>query len=161
MKLGKEVFLAIVESALFAIGACFFAAVLIIPSNPVWALTAGIIFGLAGALLWSYPRLAKLFHRVKARATQDSPTIPNQPVDETYQLHRTDSYENFTQDNLNQPVESTPAYEPSYEPNYSQPIEPTPAPEYVREYEPSYEPSYLQPDPRPTDDPNQPTGYQF
>lgn len=103
MKLGKGTLLAILESVLFVIGAVFFAIVLIIPSNPIWALVAGIICGLAGAIMWScslFVRMGKnIHHRIKSK-TVNAESVAQQILDddaddETYELHRAESYDSI------------------------------------------------------------------
>ena len=101
MKLGKGSLLAIVESALFIIGAIFFALVLIIPSNPTWALIAGILCGLAGAVMWSSSLFVRMGHRVHTRVKHKrvnaedvaKKILDDDDDDETYELHRADDYE--------------------------------------------------------------------
>lgn len=104
MKLGKGTLLAILESVLFVIGAVFFAIVLIIPANPIWALIAGILCGLAGAILWSsslFVRMGQtIHHRIKSK-TVNAESVAKQILndddtdDETYELHRTESYDSI------------------------------------------------------------------
>ncbi|MCM1404254.1 MAG: hypothetical protein NC133_01990 [Prevotella sp.] len=104
MKLGKEALLAIVESALFIIGAFFFMLVLIIPSNPVWALVFGILFGLAGAIVWLCPFVIRLVRKIKLRQPTTETDIASiaqkiqgadNPENNSYELHRSASYENL------------------------------------------------------------------
>lgn len=102
MKIGKEEIFAIVECGLFLIGAGFFAAVLIDSSNPIWALWVGIVFAVAGVLLWLHPvwenmvknlltkiAQAKAAAAAKATATNTQPDEPH----EDYELHRQTSYD--------------------------------------------------------------------
>ena len=110
MKLGKESLLAIIESALFVLGAFFFLLVAMIPSNPIWALVVGILFGLAGAVLWSYPLFVRLAHRAHRKAKnlvgkgEDINELSKKlqgadnPENNTYELHRSDSYDDLTDD---------------------------------------------------------------
>ena len=105
MKLGKGTILAIIETALFVIGACFFLLVLIIPANPVWALIAGLLFGLAGAIVWSCPlfvRMGQKIHdRIKTANSQTSAEdvakkiLADDDESTNYELHRADAYENY------------------------------------------------------------------
>ena len=103
MKLGKGTFLAIIETALFTFGAIFFLLVLIIPSNPIWALAAGIVCGLAGAIIWSCPFFVHLGQKLRRRieTTKINPEdIAKQILDDDdlekngYELHRIESYDN-------------------------------------------------------------------
>ena len=106
MKLGKGALSAIIETALFAIGAIFFLLVIIIPSNPIWALVAGIICGLAGAILWSCSLFARMGHGLHKRikATKVNPAdVAKQILEDDeletngYELHRADSYDNLAE----------------------------------------------------------------
>lgn len=99
MKLGKEVVLAIIESALFVIGALFFVYVLFTPITPTWALIVGFSFGIAGAVLWLCPLILKgITKHIKPR--RDKIKEISQKIqgtdDETYELHRSDAYDNIT-----------------------------------------------------------------
>lgn len=101
MKLGKEALLAITESALFILGAFFFLLVFLIPSNPIWALIVGILFGLAGAILWSCPHFVHLFGKASQRMKVNHSDVEAiskkiQGDDDTYELHRANSYENYS-----------------------------------------------------------------
>lgn len=105
MKLGKGTLLAIVESTLFLIGAIFFLLVLIIPSTPIWALIVGICFGLAGAIVWLSPLLVQMFHRISNHMKVNTASVEeisqkiqgsDRPENDTYELHRADSYDNLT-----------------------------------------------------------------
>jgi hypothetical protein len=123
MKIGKEAVLAIIESALFVLGAVFFLLVLIIPSNPVWALIAGIVFGVTCAIVWLCPYVShliqnlilKIHHRIERIK---GPTINAEDVAEqilksdktqrkSYELHRADAYDNITDDIISQVEEPT------------------------------------------------------
>ena len=135
IKLGKEALLAIVESALFITGAAFFMLVLIIPSNPVWALIVGILFGLAGAIVWLYPYFVQMINRSKANTDVASISQKIQgadnPENNSYELHRSDSYDNVTDEPITRPVtksktESEPKFEPKPEPKI-EPERPQPA----------------------------------
>ncbi len=142
MKLGKEALLAIVESALFVIGAFFFMLVLIIPSNPVWALIMGILFGLAGAIVWLYPYLVRLIIRLKpntdvASISQKIQGADN-PENNSYELHRSDSYANY--DEMTAPVA-----EPKAKSKSKSAPKPKPEPEPIPEPEP--EPEVAKPEP--------------
>ncbi len=100
MKLGKGTILAIFESLLFVIGAVFCALVLIIPSNPIWALGAGIACGLASAIMWScslFVRLGKRAHEhhQDKKITADNVAkkiLADDISEDTYELHRADDY---------------------------------------------------------------------
>ncbi len=135
MKLGKEALLAIVESALFIAGAVFFMLVLIIPSNPVWALIAGILFGLAGAIVWSYPYFVQLFRRLKANDNVEDISQKIQgaedPENNSYELHRSDSYDNLADNVIANPNQPKPKAK-----NKPKPA-PKPTPEPVPELTPT------------------------
>ena len=138
MKLGKLDFkslLAIIESILFTLGALCFLLVIIIPTNPIWALVAGIVCGLAGAIVWSYPlfvRLAKIAAK-KTKQIKDAvkTNIENNKVNAEdvakkiledddlqkhgYELHRANEYEyDSIADNIVDDVKAEPKVE---EPN--------------------------------------------
>lgn len=106
MKLGKATILALIECACFAIGAIFFLLMLISPASPLWMLIVGILFGLTGALMWLYPYIARLFKKIydKLKSTRAKVKDVSKEIqsinedDETYELHRADSYENLTDD---------------------------------------------------------------
>ena len=110
IKLGKESLLAVIECALFALGALFFLLTAMIPSNPIWALVVGILFGLAGAVLWSYPLFVRLAHKAHHKAQnlagkgEDINELSKKlqgadnPENNTYELHRSDSYDDLTDD---------------------------------------------------------------
>ena len=119
MKLEKEALLAIIESALFLLGAIFFLLVFMIPSNPIWALVAGIIFGLAGALTWSYPYFVRLFRKMKGTtlSAEEVAKKINEDTDaDSYELHRTESYATLTDEFVATPSTSvTP--QPPEQPN--------------------------------------------
>ena len=106
MKLGKESLLAIIESALFVAGAAFFAYALITNSNPIWAFTVGILLGLAGAILWSGSLLAQFLRRRKNRVEDISRAIQgaDNPENNTYELHRADSYDNLADEAISHPT---------------------------------------------------------
>ena len=107
MKLGKESLLAIIESALFVIGAGFFAYALMTNTNPIWAFVVGILFGLAGAILWSYSLLARfLRHHKTASAADISQQIQgaDNPENNTYELHRAESYDNLADEAISNPT---------------------------------------------------------
>lgn len=102
MKLGKGSFLAIVETGFFVLGAVFFAMVLIIPTNPLWALIAGIFCGLAGAITWSSSLFVRMGQKVKTRVrrkTVNATDVAKQiledddELEDGYELHRTTSYD--------------------------------------------------------------------
>ena len=118
MKLGKEVFLAMIETALFVAGAIFFLIVLIIPANPLWALIAGIACGLTGAIVWSCSFFVRISKRIGTRVGELGNKIHNKieknkvnpenvarkileddDIDH-YELHRADSYDNYTDEIL-------------------------------------------------------------
>lgn len=140
-KLGKEAILAIIESTLFALGAIFFLLVLIIPSNPVWALVAGILLGLAGAIVWLCPyvyrMMRNLTHKIHNRIENiKGPTINAEDVAEqilksdktqrkSYELHRADAYDNITDDIISQVEEPTSTTEAKTEMNQKQPTKTT------------------------------------
>ena len=95
MKLGKEALFAIIETALFAVGAGFFVMVLILPTSPNWALIMGIIFGLAGIALWLFPFFAKLIQRYKTAPDVTNITqeiLGAEADDDSYELHRSTPY---------------------------------------------------------------------
>lgn len=106
MKLGKATILALIECACFALGAVFFLLMLMSPASPIWMLIVGILFGLTGAILWLFPLLAHLFTKLynkfkskKAKVKDVAKEIQSiNEDDETYELHRADSYENLTDD---------------------------------------------------------------
>ena len=112
MKLGKEALLAITEIALFLTGAVFFLLILILPTTPMWALIVGILFGLAGALLWAGSLLAKFRHRDQNAVHDISQKIQGagSPENNTYELHRADSYDNQNRNyqNIADEVTTTP-----------------------------------------------------
>ena len=106
MKLGKATILALIECACFALGAVFFLLMLMSPASPIWMLIVGILFGLAGAIIWLFPYVARLFIKIydkvkstKAKVKDVAKEIQSiNEDDETYELHRSDSYENLTDD---------------------------------------------------------------
>lgn len=155
MKLGKEALLAIVESALFVIGAFFFMLVLIIPSNPVWALIMGILFGLAGAIVWLYPYLIRMINRLKpntdvASISQKIQGADN-PENNSYELHRSDAYDNYdeiTTQGAEPKAKSKTKPAPKPEPEPKPKPEPEPKPEPV--------PEETKPEPKPEAEPEQP-----
>ena len=111
IKLGKESLLSIIESSLFVLGAIFFLLVIVIPSNPVWALVAGILFGLAGAIVWSSPLFVQLAKKLHNRIKDSTKVASAEDVakdildadntqNDTYELHRADSYDDLTEDNI-------------------------------------------------------------
>ena len=113
MKLGKRSLLAIFESVLFTVGADFLLLVIIIPSNPIWALVAGIICGLAGAILWSCSFFVHIGYSVHSRikSTKINPEdvakkiLEDDDINEnSYELHRADAYDNY-EFNTDQPNE--------------------------------------------------------
>ena len=69
-------------------------------------LIVGILFGLAGAIIWLFPYIARFFIKIydkvkstKAKVKDVSKEIQSINEDEeTYELHRSDSYENLTDD---------------------------------------------------------------
>lgn len=98
MKLGKAQILALIETALFAIGAIFFLLMIISPASPIWMLIVGIIFGLAGAILWLYPLIVRLlatFKSDKSRIADLSKSIQGaeDPENSTYELRNPNSYQ--------------------------------------------------------------------
>ncbi len=110
MKLGKGNLFAIIESALFTIGAIFFALALIIPSNPILMLIVGFLCGLAGIILWLYPTIARFFSESLRNRSSNTAKIADiaqkiQGADNeknnTYELHRSDSYDNITDEIIN------------------------------------------------------------
>ena len=113
MKLGKGTLSAIIETALFTFGAIFFLIVLIIPSNPLWALVAGISCGLTGAIVWSCSFFVRISKRIGTRVGELGNKIHNKieknkvnpenvarkileddDIDH-YELHRADAYDNY------------------------------------------------------------------
>lgn len=108
MKLGKGTVLAIIECALFFIGAIFFLLMLISPASPIWMLIIGISCGLAGIALWVCPPLVRLITKVSGtnKQTRHEQIIDisqkiqgaDNPENDTYELHRADSYDNLTDD---------------------------------------------------------------
>jgi len=122
MKLGKGSLLAITETAFFVLGAIFFVLVIAIPSNPIWALVAGIICGLAGAIIWSCSLIIRAANKVGHKIhNQIERTVVNQvdaekvaqsilsdDEDTTYELHRADSYNDITDDLMTSPNEEKP-----------------------------------------------------
>lgn len=104
MKLGKEVLLAIIESALFVIGAIFFVYVLITPFTPTWALIVGFSFGIAGAMLWLCPLILKgITKHIKPRhnTVQEISQKIQGSDDDTYELHRPNAYDSLNDDYTN------------------------------------------------------------
>lgn len=96
MKLGKAQILALIETALFAIGAVFFLLMLISPTSPIWMLIVGSIFGLTGAILWLCPNLVRLlatFKSAKSRIADLSKIIQDadNPENNTYKLRNPQS----------------------------------------------------------------------
>ena len=115
MKLGKESLLAITEIALFSLGAIFFLLVVIIPSNPLWALILGILCGLAGAITWSCPLFVHMFQKIQKRITSshlDSEAVAKKILEDDnlqengYELHRAESYNNYGEEVLPDAAES-------------------------------------------------------
>lgn len=106
IKLGKATILALIECACFVLGAVFFLLMLMSPVSPLWMLIVGILFGLAGAILWLFPYIARLFIKLynkfkskRAKTKDVAKEIQNiNEDDDTYELHRADSYENLTDD---------------------------------------------------------------
>ena len=106
MKLGNATVLALIECACFTLGAVFFLLMLMSPASPLWMLIVGILFGLAGAIIWLFPYIARFFIKIydkvkstKAKVKDVSKEIQSINEDEeTYELHRSDSYENLTDD---------------------------------------------------------------
>jgi len=105
MKLGKGTLLAIIESALFTLGAIFFLLALMIPATPIWMLIVGFLCGLAGAILWLYPTVARAISKLISNRKSNianiadiAQKIQGADADEnnTYELHRSDSYDNLT-----------------------------------------------------------------
>ena len=110
MKLGKESLLAIIESALFVLGALFFLLTLVSVSTPMWMLIVGSLCGLSGAILWLYPFVVRIITRAKSKHKnrQDQVAAISQqiqgadnPENDTYELHRADSYDNLADKALN------------------------------------------------------------
>ena len=102
MKLGKGSLSAIIETVCFTLGAIFFAMVLIIPTNPLWALIAGIFCGLAGAMIWSGSLFVRMGQKVNTRIrrkTVNATDVAKQILDdddemeEGYELHRATDYD--------------------------------------------------------------------
>ncbi len=126
MKLGKGTLSAIIETALFTFGAIFFLIVLIIPSNPLWALVAGISCGLTGAIVWSCSffvrigqRVGKLGHKIhdKVENSKINPeNIAKKIIEDDdfkqYELHRADAYDNYADEILPGIQESETITEP-------------------------------------------------
>ena len=106
VKLGKATILALIECACFVLGAVFFLIMLISPDSPLWMLIVGILFGLTGAIIWLFPHLARFYLKIynrfkgsKAKAKDVAQQIQNiNEEDNTYELHRANSYENLTDD---------------------------------------------------------------
>ena len=92
MKLGKNEIMAIVESALFLVGAIFMAIVFIVPSNPLWAFILGLILALIAIGLWVTPPIANLIKKTiteKRETTLTATSVAEATAtDETYELHR-------------------------------------------------------------------------
>lgn len=92
MKLGKNEIMAIVESALFLVGAIFMAIVFIVPSNPLWAFILGLILALIAIGLWITPPIANLIKKAIAEKRESTLTATSvaeaTATDETYELHR-------------------------------------------------------------------------
>lgn len=138
MKLEKGSLFAIAETACFVIGAIFFVMVIAIPANPIWALIAGIFFGLAGAIIWSCSLIvhaaSKVGHKIHDQIER---TVVNQvdaekvaksildDEDNTYELHRADSYDDLTDITMEQHAEENQDTEPAVEiaPEPQQPTE--------------------------------------
>ena len=67
-------------------------------------LIVGILFGLTGAIVWLFPLLARLYTKLankfkSMRAQTKDASKEIQTINEdndTYELHRADSYENLT-----------------------------------------------------------------
>ncbi len=101
MKLGIGTILAILESLLFVTGAVFCALVMVIPTNPIWALTAGIVCGLTGAIIWSCSLFVRTVKKVHTKV-QNKKVTPEEIAkkiltdedlaEETYELHRNENY---------------------------------------------------------------------
>ena len=153
MKLGnldQKSILAMIETALFALGAVFFMLVLIIPTNPLWALIIGLLFGLAGTAVWLCPLLVQKLQRLRQTVKNNIESTKVNSADVAkeiladdnfdkygYELHRADSYINLTDDIIEKEKESViqepinaPEQEPTPEPVPSsqsqQTVEPTP-----------------------------------
>ena len=119
MKLGKGTLSAIIETALFTFGAIFFLIVLIIPSNPLWALVAGISCGLTGAIVWSCSFFVHIGRKVGHKLHDSIKSTKVNPEDvakqiledddfKQYELHRANAYDTITdeiiaQDNQEEP----------------------------------------------------------
>ena len=92
MKLGKNEIMAIVESALFLIGAIFMAIVFIVPSNPLWAFILGLVLALIAVGLWVIPLVVKPIKKAiteKRESTLTATSVDEATAtDETYELHR-------------------------------------------------------------------------
>ena len=92
MKLGKNEVMAIVESALFLVGAIFMAIVFIVPSNPLWAFILGLILALIAIGLWVTPPLTNLIKKAVAEKRESTLTATSvdeaTATNETYELHR-------------------------------------------------------------------------
>ncbi|MBR4419044.1 MAG: hypothetical protein IKT33_03500 [Clostridia bacterium] len=98
MKLGKAQILALIETALFAIGAIFFLLMIISPASPIWMLIVGIMFGLAGAIMWLFPAIIRFlatFKNAKTRISDLSKSIQgaDDPENSTYELRNPQSNE--------------------------------------------------------------------
>lgn len=92
MKLGKNEIMAIVESALFLLGAIFMAIVFIVPSNPLWAFIIGLLLALIGVGLWVAPLIINLVKKQlaeKRESTLTATTVAEATTtDQNYELHR-------------------------------------------------------------------------
>ena len=107
MELGKKTILAIIETALFVIGAIFFLIVLIVPANPIWALVAGILCGLTGAIVWSCSFFVHIGRKVGHKLHDSIKSTKVNPEDvakqiledddfKQYKLHRANAYDTIT-----------------------------------------------------------------
>lgn len=110
MKLGKESLLAIIESALFVLGALFFLLTLVSVSTPIWMLIVGSLCGLSGAILWLYPFVVRMIAQAKSKRKNQQDQVAevsqkiqgaDNPENDTYELHRADSYDNLADKALN------------------------------------------------------------
>ncbi len=128
-----------IETICFTLGAIFFVLVIAIPSNPIWALVAGIFCGLTGTIIWScslFIRLTqKTYRRIKKSV--EVPTaedVAKTILDtedtraDTYELHRADSYNDLTDEIIFHPAKDEPIVAPKPEPKTKIQTKPATAP---------------------------------
>jgi hypothetical protein len=64
--LKKNELMAVVEAASFLVGAIFLLVVVFSAGDAVWAFWIGLVFALAGVILWLSPYIVRLYNKIKA-----------------------------------------------------------------------------------------------